>query len=47
MNKLGTRLRCETCGGELMVTKGGEGSAECCGQPMQLPAPSGAAGAEA
>ncbi|HZT05606.1 MAG TPA: hypothetical protein VFC51_01120 [Chloroflexota bacterium] len=45
----GKRYVCGTCGSEMLVTKAGEGSLMCCGQPMQMrgaPAPtSGAANA--
>jgi Desulfoferrodoxin, N-terminal domain len=34
-NQAGKRLRCEECGAEVVVTKGGEGSVACHGQPMQ------------
>ncbi|WP_367280092.1 hypothetical protein [Nocardioides sp.] len=34
-NEAGKRLRCEECAAEVVVTKGGEGSITCHGQPMQ------------
>lgn len=35
-NMLGKRLSCSDCGAQILVTKGGTGQVECCGQPMQL-----------
>lgn len=34
-NEAGKRVRCEECGAEVVVTKGGEGTVSCHGQPMQ------------
>jgi hypothetical protein len=34
MNQLGKRLKCATCGTEVLCTKSGEGAVNCCGQPM-------------
>ena len=34
-NQVGKRYRCDKCGAELIVTKGGEGAITCCGQPME------------
>ena len=34
MNSAGSRLKCETCGGEVVVTKAGDGEMQCCGKPM-------------
>jgi desulfoferrodoxin-like iron-binding protein len=34
-NQIGKRYRCTKCGAELIVTKGGEGTIACCGQPME------------
>ena len=34
-NKLGKRMKCEECGAQVLVTKGGEGTVECCDKPMQ------------
>lgn len=31
---VGTRLRCETCGTEIIVVKAAEGDVVCCAQPM-------------
>jgi desulfoferrodoxin-like iron-binding protein len=35
-NQAGKRLKCQSCGVEIVVTKGGEGTVICCGQPMGL-----------
>ncbi|MCL0104204.1 desulfoferrodoxin [Dehalococcoidia bacterium] len=35
-DKVGKRYQCLKCGTELIVTRGGEGSVKCCGEPMQL-----------
>jgi len=35
-NQLGKRYVCEKCGSEMIITKGGEGTIKCCGQPMVL-----------
>ncbi len=34
-NQIGKRYICAKCGTELMVTKGGTGALQCCGQPME------------
>ncbi|MFC1963337.1 desulfoferrodoxin [Chloroflexota bacterium] len=34
-NEMGKRYRCDKCGTELIVTRGGDGVAKCCGQPME------------
>lgn len=34
-NEAGKRMRCEQCGAEVVVTKGGDGTVTCHGQPMQ------------
>jgi desulfoferrodoxin-like iron-binding protein len=34
-NQVGKRYRCTKCGAEMIVTKGGEGTITCCGQPME------------
>ena len=34
-NDSGKRLKCEVCGLEVVVTKGGDGQVQCCGQPMK------------
>jgi len=31
---VGTRLRCEQCGTEIIVVKAAEDAVQCCGQPM-------------
>ena len=35
-NQVGKRYVCTKCGSEFIVTKGGEGTLNCCGQPMEL-----------
>jgi hypothetical protein len=35
-NKAGKRYTCQTCGTQVMCTKGGEGRMSCHGQPMEL-----------
>ncbi|TAK27071.1 MAG: desulforedoxin [Chloroflexota bacterium] len=35
-NLLGKRMTCPECGAQVLVTKGGNGQVECCGQSMQL-----------
>jgi hypothetical protein len=34
-NQVGKRYQCEKCNTEMIVTKGGSGQLECCGQPMK------------
>jgi len=34
-NQVGKRYLCSKCGTEMIVTKGGDGSIFCCGQPME------------
>lgn len=34
-NESGKRLKCEKCGGEVIVTQPGDGEINCCGQPME------------
>jgi desulfoferrodoxin-like iron-binding protein len=34
-NEAGKRLKCEECGGEVVVTKAGDGAITCCSKPMQ------------
>lgn len=36
MNQAGKRKKCETCGAEVVVTKGGEGTLQCHGSDMVL-----------
>ncbi|MBS7345140.1 MAG: hypothetical protein KIG60_05750 [Caryophanon sp.] len=33
--KMGTKLICETCQSEFIVTKAGQGTMTCCGKPLQ------------
>ena len=35
-NQLGKRYLCSKCGSEFIVTRGGDGILNCCGQPMEL-----------
>lgn len=35
-NLLGKRYVCTKCKGEFIVTRGGDGTLRCCGQPMEL-----------
>lgn len=35
-NQVGKRYQCTKCGSEMIVTKGGEGTLVCCGEPMQI-----------
>jgi hypothetical protein len=35
-NMAGKRYICTKCGAEAIVTRGGNGTATCCGQPMEL-----------
>jgi hypothetical protein len=34
-NVVGKRYRCPKCNSEFIVTKGGTGTVQCCGQPME------------
>ncbi|MFC1929273.1 desulfoferrodoxin [Chloroflexota bacterium] len=34
-NQVGKRYRCAKCGAEVIITRGGEGEINCCGQPME------------
>ncbi|SEN04209.1 Desulfoferrodoxin, N-terminal domain [Mesobacillus persicus] len=38
-NQLGKRLECKECGGEVLCTKPGAGTIQCCGEEMQLKTP--------
>ena len=38
-NQLGKRFKCESCGSEVLCTKAGEGSVQCCGKDMELQKP--------
>ncbi len=35
-NQIGKRYICSKCGAEFIVTKGGAGTVNCCGKPMEL-----------
>ncbi len=35
-NTVGKRYQCTKCGAECMVTRGGNGTITCCGQPMEI-----------
>ncbi|MDY6893212.1 MAG: desulforedoxin [Chloroflexota bacterium] len=35
-NPVGKRFNCSVCNSEVLITKAGDGSLECCGQPMTL-----------
>ncbi len=35
-NQVGKRYICKKCGNEFVVTRGGQGTLYCCGQPMEL-----------
>lgn len=45
-NQLGKRFLCENCKTEVLCTKPGTGSVECCGKPMTLQAPKPLASAD-
>jgi transcription elongation factor Elf1 len=45
-NQLGKRFECLQCGAEVLCTKAGDGSVECCGQEMQLKQPKPLASAD-
>lgn len=47
MNLLGTKLECETCGGQVVVTTGGDGEIHCHGAPMRVIAGAGDASSQA
>lgn len=34
-NQLGKIYVCSSCGGQVIVTKGGGGAVTCCGRPME------------
>jgi len=34
-NQVGKRYKCDKCGAEVIITRGGEGTVKCCGQPME------------
>jgi hypothetical protein len=35
-NQVGKRYVCKKCGAEFIVTRGGNGTVHCCGQPVEL-----------
>ncbi len=35
-NEVGKRYVCTKCGSEFIVTRGGDGTITCCGQPMVI-----------
>jgi len=35
-NQIGKKYGCAKCGAEFIVTRGGEGTIQCCGQPMEM-----------
>jgi len=35
-NQIGKRYVCKKCGSEFIVTKAGDGTLSCCGEPMEL-----------
>ena len=35
-NEVGKRYICKKCGAEFIVTRGGKGELNCCGQKMEL-----------
>lgn len=39
MNQLGKRFKCSVCGTEVLCTKAGQGSVECCSKPMESQEP--------
>jgi len=34
-NQVGKRFKCTKCGAEVIITRPGEGTVKCCGQPME------------
>ena len=34
-NETGKRYACQSCGVEVIVTKGGDGEVHCCARPME------------
>jgi hypothetical protein len=45
-NEVRKRYVCSACNTEMLVTRGGEGTLTCCGQPMQIRGASAAPKAE-
>ncbi len=39
MNQLGKRFKCLSCGTEVLCTKAGEGTVNCCDQAMEIQEP--------
>ncbi|MFH1479634.1 MAG: hypothetical protein ABIG67_00055 [Pseudomonadota bacterium] len=39
MAQLGKRYRCDECGTEILCTKAGNGTSECCGKGRQMQEP--------
>jgi len=39
MNQLGKRFKCQSCGSEVLCTKAGEGTVNCCNQEMEIQEP--------
>ena len=35
-NEVGKRYKCQKCGAEFIVTRGGKGELYCCGQQMEI-----------
>jgi desulfoferrodoxin-like iron-binding protein len=35
-NQVGKRYKCVKCGAEVIITRAGNGTVQCCGQPMEL-----------
>lgn len=35
-NQIGKRYHCAKCGSEFIVTRGGNGTMQCCGAPMAM-----------
>ena len=47
--RVGTRLRCDQCGSEAIITAAGDAQLECCGAPLTVifePASSAASGGD-
>ncbi len=41
-NQVGKRYACQVCGSEFIVTRGGSGELQCCGQSMAIKTAAGA-----
>jgi desulfoferrodoxin-like iron-binding protein len=46
MNQVGKRYKCAECGSEVLVTKPGDGTLQCCGEAMDLMVPKKTASAD-